>query len=104
MPTSFVVHPTEVLLEEKVSNTSTVYKETIIDRIKKRESSAIELKSSFRYDVRNRKPNPKMEKIIAKTISAFMNSEGGTLLIGVDDENNVIGLQDDYETLKKTEF
>jgi very-short-patch-repair endonuclease len=101
LPTSFVVHPTEVILDEKVSDTSTVDEETIIDRIKKRESSDIELKSSFRYDIINRKPNPKMEKIIAKTISAFMNAEGGTLYIGVDDENNVIGLQEDYQTLKK---
>jgi hypothetical protein len=42
-----------------------------------------------------------MEKIIAKTVSAFMNAEGGTLYSSVDDENNVIGLQEDYQTLKK---
>jgi very-short-patch-repair endonuclease len=92
---------TETTLEERVFDTSTVNRETIIDRIKARESSNVELKSSFRYDIKNRKPNPKMEKIIAKTISAFMNSEGGTLFIGVNDEGNVVGLQDDYETLKK---
>ena len=101
LPTSFVAHPTEAILEAKVSGTPAVDQETILNRIKKRESSDIELKSSFRYDIRNRKPNPKMEKIIAKTVSAFMNAEGGTLYIGVDDENNVIGLQEDYQTLKK---
>jgi predicted HTH transcriptional regulator len=30
-----------------------------------------------------------------------MNAEGGTLIIGVDDEYKVLGLQKDYETLKK---
>ena len=30
-----------------------------------------------------------------------MNAEGGTLFIGVDDEGNALGLQNDYETLKK---
>jgi predicted HTH transcriptional regulator len=58
--------------------------------------------TSFRYDIKNRQPNAKvMEKIIAKTVAAFMNAVGGTLFIGVDDELNVLGLQNDYETLKK---
>ena len=30
-----------------------------------------------------------------------MNAEGGTLFIGVNDEGNQFGLQNDYETLKK---
>jgi predicted HTH transcriptional regulator len=47
-------------------------------------------------------PNPKViEKIIAKTIAAFMNAEGSTLFIGVDDEGNALGLQNNYKTLKK---
>jgi predicted HTH transcriptional regulator len=29
-----------------------------------------------------------------------MNSEGGTLFIGVYDQGNVIGLENDYKTLK----
>lgn len=42
----------------------------IMKRIKERESSNIELKSSFRYDMKNRQPNPKLlEKVIAKTIA-----------------------------------
>jgi very-short-patch-repair endonuclease len=74
----------------------------VMKRIKERESSNIELKSSFRYDMKNRQPNPKLlEKVIAKTIAAFMNSEGGTLFIGVDDEGYPVGLQNDYGTLKK---
>jgi predicted HTH transcriptional regulator len=42
-----------------------------------------------------------LEKVIAKTIAAFMNSEGGTLFIGVDDDGNIIGLENDYQLLKK---
>ena len=30
-----------------------------------------------------------------------MNAEGGTLFIGVDDEGDVLGLHNDYTTLKK---
>jgi predicted HTH transcriptional regulator len=52
--------------------------------------------------MKNRQPNPKLlEKVIAKTIAAFMNSAGGTLFIGVDDEGYPVGLQNDYGTLKK---
>ena len=36
-----------------------------------------------------------------KAISAFSNGEGGTLLIGVHDEGNVLGLDHDYERLAK---
>jgi predicted HTH transcriptional regulator len=42
-----------------------------------------------------------LEKTIAKTISAFANAQGGTLFIGIDDEGNIMGLEDDYDTLKK---
>ena len=49
-----------------------------------------------------KQPNQKvLEKVISKTIAAFMNSEGGTLFIGVDDDGNVIGLENDYLLLKK---
>jgi predicted HTH transcriptional regulator len=41
-----------------------------------------------------------MEHVIAKTVSAFLNSDGGTLLIGVDDDGRPLGLAQDYGTLK----
>jgi len=40
--------------------------------------------------------------VIAKTIAAFLNTEGGDLLIGVDDDSNALGLENDFSTLKKT--
>ena len=41
-----------------------------------------------------------------KSIAALSNSDGGTLLIGVDDEGDVLGLDNDYSTLDgdKDEF
>jgi Putative DNA-binding domain len=80
---------------------ATVHQKPISDRIKERESSNIELKSSFRYDIKLKQPNPKvLGKIIAKTIVAFMNAEGGTVFIGVDDQGNVLELENDYKTLR----
>jgi len=43
-------------------------------------------------------PNDKSEYIIAKTIAAFMNAEGGSLFVGVNDDGEVVGLEDDYQT------
>ena len=44
--------------------------------------------------------NSKLEQAVLKTIAAFSNAEGGTLLIGVNDEGEVIGLDYDYTSLK----
>ena len=43
-----------------------------------------------------------MEQVIFKTIAAFGNTDGGILLIGVDDDKNIIGLEKDFSTLKKS--
>ncbi len=65
------------------------------------ETERFELKSSLRWDYREEKVNKKLEEVIVKSISAFNNAEGGYLVIGIDDDNNILGLQNDYSTLKK---
>ncbi len=66
------------------------------------ESKRVEFKSTLRYDLRQTGVNPKLlEYAIAKTIAAFLNTEGGDLFIGIDDKKNSLGLADDIETLNK---
>ncbi len=65
------------------------------------ESSKVEFKSSLRYDLHTKAVNKKLEFVIAKAIAAFLNSEGGDLFIGVDDNTNALGLTNDIETLSK---
>ena len=43
--------------------------------------------------------NKKLEDVVLKTIAAFSNGEGGTLIIGVNDEGEIEGLHHDYATL-----
>ena len=74
---------------------------TVLELINKGESSRVEFKSSLRWDVRQNKVNKQLEFIIVKTIAAFMNTDGGKLLIGVDDNGSILGLNQDFETLKK---
>jgi len=64
------------------------------------ESSSLEFKSSLRWDYREEKPNKDLESVIVKSIAAFSNHEGGTLLIGVSDSGESLGLQPDYSCLK----
>jgi len=65
------------------------------------ESSHLEFKSTFRWDVKDSRPNRALEDVIMKTLTGFMNGEGGTLIIGVSDDGSITGLEDDYKILKK---
>jgi len=69
--------------------------------IDKGENDLIEFKSSLRWDYRQEKVNKALEQVIVKTISAFLNTEGGMLFIGVGDDGNALGLQNDYQSLSK---
>ena len=72
----------------------------IVQLVKNGENDRIEFKSSIRYDYNKNITNRELEQVIAKTIVGFMNAKGGKLLIGVDDEGNVLGLEKDFLTLK----
>jgi hypothetical protein len=72
---------------------------SIKDLLKEGENQNLEFKSSVRWDVKNNVENKNLEKVIVKTIAGFMNSEGGQLVIGVEDDGNVLGLQNDYNSL-----
>jgi hypothetical protein len=69
--------------------------------IREGESDRVEFKSSLRWDYRQQKVNKALERVIAKTLSAFLNSDGGRLLIGVDDGGRPLGLQPDYDSFSK---
>ena len=63
------------------------------------EHSQLELKQTFRFDGKLKDVNKILEKAVMKTIAAFLNSEGGSLIIGVTDNGKMYGLEDDYSTL-----
>ncbi len=65
------------------------------------ESAEVEFKSTFRWDVKESRPNKSLEEVIMKTLAGFMNGEGGTLIIGVSDDGEITGLEHDYKVLKK---
>lgn len=65
------------------------------------ESEFVEFKSSLRYDYRQVKTDKNLEHIVLKEIAGFLNAKGGILIIGVDDYGQVLGLENDYRTLKR---
>lgn len=71
------------------------------------EGEQLEFKETLRYDLQLKKRNEVLEKVIAKTICAFMNQTGGSLLIGAADSKDsrgrhiTSGLENDIATLAR---
>ncbi len=76
-------------------------KPTLAEILERSEGPTLELKSSLRFDLYRKTVNPKLEWAVIKTIAGFLNSEGGTLLIGVDDDGEPVGIEADIPTLGK---
>ena len=64
--------------------------------LKLQESKTLEFKSSLRWNLReDRKDDKQVTHAALKTIAAFLNTEGGDLLIGVADDRKVLGIEHD---------
>ena len=66
----------------------------ILAAIKKGESENVEFKSTLRTNLETGEKDKRMEKAVLKTIVAFLNTDGGTLLIGVSDSGKIIGMDE----------
>ena len=64
--------------------------------LKLQESKTLEFKSSLRWNLQeDRRDDRQVTHAALKTIAAFLNTEGGDLLIGVDDDRKVLGIDHD---------
>lgn len=96
----------ELILKYKRFSTNKNIKEptpivttNLSDLLNKDEHENLEFKSTFRWDTRQNSVNKVLEKSVMKTIAGFLNSQGGRLVIGVNDNKAVIGLAADYGSL-----
>ena len=88
--------------EASIEEIDEVSNEDIYDKvIEKGENNYTEFKSSLKYCLKEQKPMKYVEFSIIKTISAFLNSEGGTLFVGVDDSGKILGLNNDLNLFSK---
>ena len=93
----------DIIINEKLPS----HKSSNIDTsILKNEDEYNEFKSTYRLDLKRfeqgdgkKTQSPGVEKEIAVTISAMANKKGGILFIGVDDNGEVLGLENDYDLL-----
>ncbi|MDE0028095.1 MAG: putative DNA binding domain-containing protein [Deltaproteobacteria bacterium] len=64
--------------------------------IKQGESKTLEFKSTLRWNLKeDRKDDKQITHAALKTIAAFLNTEGGDLLLGVADDRTVVGIEQD---------
>lgn len=70
--------------------------------IRNGEGPYLEFKSTLRWDLAESRINRALENVVLKTLAGFLNSAiGGTLLIGVADNGELLGLEKDFQTLKR---
>jgi len=64
--------------------------------LKQQESKTLEFKSTLRWNLREERKDPKVvTHAVLKTIAAFLNTEGGDLVIGIADDKTVLGIEAD---------
>lgn len=70
--------------------------EKILSLIRQGESKNLEFKSTLRKSIEKENvPYSVIEKATLKNLAGFMNSDGGILLVGVNDEGDLLGLEND---------
>ena len=64
------------------------------------ETREVEFKQTARWSVREQRKDRAMEQVVVKTVAGMLNDHGGTLLIGVTDDGEPVGLEADYALVK----
>jgi len=112
-------HKVEAVIQDIVDNNFDLYKRITDDRgfgdalknflfdqylqgrrnaeelIKRGESKTLEFKSTLRWSLKESREDNRVTHATLKTIAAFLNTEGGDLLIGVADDGSVVGVEPD---------
>ena len=65
--------------------------------IRSGESKSVEFKETLSLNIRNHTKDKIMEDVVIKSIAAFFNTNGGTLLIGIDDSGVIKGIDKELE-------
>ena len=79
-----------------------VMKQEALRLMREGESGKVEFKSTMRVNLETKERDKRMEKAVLKTLVAYLNTDGGVLLVGVDDAGNPRGLEEDnFENVDK---
>lgn len=69
------------------------------DTVEIKEDQKTEFKRSIFIDPESQNPGQKQMRTIAETIAAFMNADGGMLYVGISDDKNIMGIENDLAIL-----
>ena len=89
-------------MDSLISEPEETHLRPITDLIELGESYVLEFKSTLQWDIVKGEQNKALRISSLKTINAFMNSQGGTLVIGVEDDGNIYGLGCDIAVAKNS--
>jgi len=70
--------------------------EEVLELINKGENEKLEFKATLRTNLHTGESDREIEKATLKSITAFLNTEGGTLLVGVSDDKRLFGIENDH--------
>jgi hypothetical protein len=70
------------------------------DLIAAGESDYLEFKATGRVPIGEKGASKELEGEVLRAIGGFLNAQGGTLLIGVEDDGTIRGLDEDYSVTK----
>jgi hypothetical protein len=78
------------------------HRRPIVELIALGESATLEFKSTLQWDIEHNQISTEVRFSALRTIAAFLNTEGGTLVIGVDDDGHLLGLAHDLRTMRNS--
>lgn len=67
----------------------------VLELIRRGESKKLEFKSTLRMNLMSGKPDWNIEHAVLKTIVAYLNTDGGVLLVGVSNNGEVLGIENE---------
>ena len=67
----------------------------LLSLIEEGEGNTVEFKTTMRMNLKTGKQDKEIELAWLKTVTAFMNTAGGILLVGVDDDGDIQGIEAD---------
>lgn len=67
----------------------------LLQLIEQGETDTLEFKSTLRWNLKSGKAGKEIEMACLKTVAAFMNTDGGSLLVGVADDGTIAGIAAD---------
>ena len=80
---------------ESGSRDGNTHPDRIKSLISSGESNRLEFKSTLRWNLKTNRSEKVIEKAWLKSVTAFLNSDGGVVLVGVEDNGDILGIETD---------